>query len=125
METGLLAEKLVSWIRERVDEARCQGAVFGMSGGIDSAVVAALCKGAFPDAILGVLMPCHSSPEDKEHALLVTDKFAIPTKEVVLDGVYDSLAGALPDFEAESRTGLPAQGNVKARLRITFAAEPL
>jgi len=119
MDTGLLAEKLASWIRERVAEARCQGTVFGMSGGIDSAVVAALCKRAFPDACLGVLMPCHSGPEDREHALLVADKFSIPTKEVVLDGVYDSLAGALPDFEAESRTGLPAQANVKARLRMT------
>ena len=118
MDTELLAEKLAAWMRERVTEARCQGAVAGISGGIDSAVVAVLCKRAFPDATLGVLMPCQSSPEDKEHAMLVADKFSIPTREVVLDSVYDSLAGALPDFEAESQAGLPAQANVKARLRM-------
>ena len=118
MDTGLLAEKLASWIGQRVAEARCQGAVVGISGGIDSAVVAVLCKRAFPDATLGVLMPCYSGPEDKEHALLVASKFTVPTREVVLDGVYDALAGTLPDFAAESGAGMLARANVKARLRM-------
>jgi len=118
MDTAQLADRLVSWLKEKVAEAGCQGAVLGISGGIDSAVVAVLCKRAFPDATLGVLMPCYSIPRDKEHALVVADKFSIPTREVVLDGTYDSLAGTLPDFGAESRMGLPSRANIKARLRM-------
>ena len=44
----------------------------------------------------------------------MADKFSIPTREVVLDGIYDSLAGILPDFGAESRVGLPSRANIWA-----------
>jgi len=118
METGELADRLVNWIRDRVSEARCRGVVLGLSGGIDSAVTGVLCKRAFPDTTLGVLMPCHSNPEDGEHALALASRFSIRTREVVLDSVYDALAGALPGFEAESQAGLPSKANVKARLRM-------
>jgi len=118
VDTGQMADRLTSWIREKVTRAGCQGTVLGLSGGIDSAVTAVLCKRAFPDATLAVLMPCYSDPQDREHALALAHKFSIPTQEVVLDSVYDSLAGALPDFEAESRAGLPSKPNIKVRLRM-------
>ena len=75
-----LADKLVLWIRERVLAAKCNGVVVGMSGGLDSSVAAVLCQRAFPQNMLGVLMPCHSSHEDIKHAQLVANKFSIPTK---------------------------------------------
>ena len=118
MDAEKLTEKLVSWLRERVTEARCRGAVFGISGGIDSAVVAALCKRAFPDSALGVFIPCYSIPEDREHALVVVEKFSIPFKEVIIDSIYDNLAGLLPDFDKESAARLPTKANIKARLRM-------
>ncbi|GAH98168.1 unnamed protein product, partial [marine sediment metagenome] len=48
MDTGQLIEKLISWIRDKVLVARCEGIVVGMSGGLDSSVLAALCQRAFP-----------------------------------------------------------------------------
>ena len=59
-----LAEYLTDWIRAEVTAGGGCGAVFGLSGGIDSAVVAALAKQAFPHHTLGVVMPCHSDPQD-------------------------------------------------------------
>ena len=59
-----LAQKLTDWIKRQVQEAQCNGAVLGLSGGIDSAVVAVLCKNAFPQNTLAVILPCHSSKAD-------------------------------------------------------------
>lgn len=116
MDWVQLAGKLVLWTREQVAIAGCKGVVFGMSGGLDSAVAAVLCQRAFPKDCLGVLMPCGSVPEDEEHAQLVASKFAIPTKVVVLDSVLNALLGVLPAEEL----GLSqcAKANLKVRLRM-------
>jgi NAD+ synthase len=92
--------------------------VFGLSGGLDSSVVAALCKRAFAEEILGVIMPCYSIPEDAEHARLVAGKFAIPTREVVLDGVLDTLLEVLPPATGEASLSQLAKANLKVRLRM-------
>ena len=118
METEQLAERLVAWIKERVDTTGCHGTVLGLSGGIDSAVLAVLCKRAFPDSTLGILLPCHSDPEDEEHARLVADKFSIPTRLIVLDSVYDTLSGLLPEEEISPEAIHLARSNLKVRLRM-------
>lgn len=118
METTQLAKRLVDWIRDIVVTAGCRGTVLGLSGGIDSAVVAVLCKRAFPESTLGVLLPCHSIPEDEEHARLIADKFSIPTRLIVLDSIYDSLSELLPEEETSPEAMHLARSNLKARLRM-------
>lgn len=118
MNTEQQAEKLVSWIRERVSAAGCKGVVLGISGGLDSAVAAVLSKSAFPDSTLGLIMPCHSSKEDMEHARALAEKFSIPTKTVVLESIFDALIKLLPDNEADADIKRLTQGNLKARLRM-------
>ena len=106
------AERISSWIRERVEEAGAEGVVLGMSGGIDSSVAAVLAKMGLGDGVLGVLMPCHSDPTDVEHARLVAAKFGIETEYVDLTPVFDRLLEALPPGDRM------AEGNLKARLRM-------
>ncbi|MFC1981341.1 NAD(+) synthase [Chloroflexota bacterium] len=118
MNTEQLADKLVLWIRERVHAAGCKGAVVGMSGGIDSAVLAVLCQLAFSQNMLGVIIPCYSSPEDKAHAQLVAGKFSITTAEVVLDNIFTALLQTLPDYKVVPSDSRLAQANLKARLRM-------
>ena len=118
MEIEILAERLSSWIADKVKEAGCRGAVFGMSGGIDSSVVAVLSKHALGDNVLGVLIPCYSIPRDEEHALAVAEKFGIDTRKVVLDNVFDTLTGLLPDNPVDEAAGRIAMANLKARLRM-------
>jgi NAD+ synthase len=118
METEKLAQKLTVWIKEKVDAAKAKGVVFGMSGGIDSSVIAALSMRAFPKTALGIIMPCHSAAVDQEHAELVAKKLAVPTHVVVLDDMFDAFSACLPDFNAEISVKRLAQANMKARLRM-------
>ena len=118
MDQEQLAEKLVSWIKDKVLAAGSKGGVLGLSGGVDSSVAAVLCHRAFPQTTLAVLMPCYSSQEYMAHARLVADKFSIPTKTVVLDSAYDTLLKALPDDKVEPDVNRLAQANIKARLRM-------
>ena len=118
MNTEQVADKLISWIKDTVLAAGCKGAVVGMSGGLDSSVVAILCRRAFPQNTLGVIMPCRSSQKDQEHASAVADKFSIPTKIVILDTVFDTLLKALPGDNTDSTLSQLAEANFKARLRM-------
>jgi len=118
MDSAELVEKLVLWIKDKVVASGCRGTILGMSGGVDSALVAVLCQRAFPQGILGVLIPCHSDPQDMEHARLVAEKFSIPTRTVVLDDNYDRLLRVLPEVSAEPAASRLARANLKVRLRM-------
>ena len=118
MNTEQLAEKLILWIRDKVLATGCKGVVVGISGGLDSSVLAVLCHRAFPQRMLGLLMPCYSSQEDVEHARTMVSKFSIPIKTVVLDTVFDTLLKALPDDRVDPSVARLAEGNLKARLRM-------
>jgi len=118
MDTEQLVERLISWIIDKVLTAGCKGIVVGMSGGLDSSVLAVLCQRAFPQNMLGVLMPCHSSQEDGEHAQIVASKFSIPTKIVVLDTVFDTLLKAVASDRVEPTGSRLAKANLKVRLRM-------
>lgn len=118
MSAEQLAEKMVLWIRDKVLAAGCKGVVVGMSGGIDSSVLAVLCHRAFPKNMLGVVMPCYSQQEDKDHAQAVADKFLIPTTEIVLDNIFTVLLQTLPDYKAPPTLSRVAQANLKVRLRM-------
>ena len=118
MDTEKLADELISWIKEKVSSCGCEGVVLGMSGGLDSSVLAVLCQRAFPQSILGVLMPCYSRQEDMEHALAVADKFSIPTETVILDSVFDNLLKALPGDKLDLHVNQSIEANLKVRLRM-------
>jgi NAD+ synthase len=122
-----LARHLTDWIAAEVAAAGGAGAVFGLSGGIDSAVVAALAKRAFPHHTLGVLMPCHSDPVDAEDAHVVAHHFDIPATTVDLTPVYDLLLETLSASSSDLPENRLATANLKPRLRMTtlyaFACE--
>ncbi|HHV96890.1 MAG TPA: NAD(+) synthase [Clostridiaceae bacterium] len=86
-----LANKLENWIYNKVRKAGVKGCVVGISGGVDSAVVAALCKRAFPESTLGIHMPCYSSIQDQQDAQLIANTLNIKFKIVPLDKVFDQM----------------------------------
>jgi NAD+ synthase len=107
-----LSNKIAAWIAERVKESGLRGAVVGLSGGVDSAVVAGLCRKALFDGVLGVIMPCHSLREDQDDAKLVARALGVATTTVSIDGAYDALVSVLPKGPQLSAS------NVKPRLRM-------
>ncbi|MBS3969590.1 MAG: NAD+ synthase [Clostridia bacterium] len=111
-----VAQYLVNWIKEKVSSAGTKGGVVGISGGVDSAVVAALTKMAFPDNTFGIIMPCHSNPIDTEYGLLVARELGLDYEKVDLTATFDTMLKALNPTE---KTNLMAIANIKPRLRMT------
>ena len=95
--------------------AKAKGVVLGLSGGLDSAVVAALCKRVYPEDTLCLIMPCYSNPVDEEDAKLVSKKLNLRVEKVVLDPVYDALRVAVGSLDTDAKLLL---GNMKSRLRM-------
>lgn len=110
-----IVQDMVSWLRDKRDKTGLKGAVFGLSGGIDSAVVAALAKLAYGNDHLGIIMPIHSLDEDELDARLVADKLGINIKKVDLSSTYDEFVkvAKADDFTKMSLS------NIKPRLRMT------
>jgi len=113
-----LVKKLCVWIENKATEAKAKGIVFGLSGGIDSAVVAALSIRIFPQNTLAIIMPCHSLADDINDALGFINKFNIPYKIIDLSKVYDSFIHLLNNEKKEESSKL-AEANIKPRLRMT------
>ena len=107
-----LVEKICSWFREVVNQAKAEGVVIGLSGGIDSSVVACLAKKALGEKVLGVIMPCYSSAVDEDYARLIAKMLKIKIKRVSLNSIYDSILGVLPGGKKM------ALANLKPRLRM-------
>jgi NAD+ synthase len=121
------AEVIAAWLRERLAASGARGFVFGLSGGIDSALVARLCQLAEPYKVLGVILPCYSHPQDEEDARLVAATFGFPTARVDLGPPFDALQESLTlairglptEVEvADIKQQLPGS-NIKPRLRMT------
>ncbi|GAX91481.1 NAD(+) synthase [Effusibacillus lacus] len=113
-------ENLVWWIRHKIAEAKANGVVVGVSGGIDSAVVSALCKKAFPERSLGLIMPCNSIQEDRMYAEEVCNAIGLDYKVMDLSDTYNVLiktarSAGLVDEDSHPLVG----GNLKARLRMS------
>lgn len=110
-----VCDEAVQWIRERVESAGAKGIVLGMSGGIDSAVVAALVKRAYPDNCLCIAMPCYSDPVDLEHGKLAAEAVGIEMKIVVLNDAFDTMKKLVGAKDTDPRLAI---ANIKSRLRM-------
>jgi NAD+ synthase len=117
-------EKLIQWLRDQVADAGLNGAIVGISGGIDSAVVAHLIKRAFPKNSLGLIMPCKSNPKDMEDALKVVESCGIKHLIIDLTETHNLLFGEVEKQlkekgEWNEETARLGDANTRARLRMT------
>lgn len=116
IDTGLVERWLIEFLREEVSRRRgFRNVVIGLSGGVDSSLTAALCARALgPEAVRGFLLPYHSSsPESREHALLVAEWLGIETREIDITGAVDGYAERFEPEMSDHR-----RGNVAARQRM-------
>lgn len=115
IDAGLVADWLVRFlIDESLRRRKISKAVLGLSGGVDSAVVAYLCARAFgTENVTAFQMPYKlSSPDSLAHAKLVVDDLGIISRTIDITGMADG-------YLAEEPEASPARiGNVCARSRM-------
>ncbi len=108
-------------LRDYVDKNGFQEVVVGLSGGIDSALTAALCAEALgPERVHCVSMPSRfSSPETRADAQRLAESIGADFREIPIDGVVEAFEQALaPSFQGRERD--VAEENVQARVRGTL-----
>lgn len=114
-------ENIVRFIQKYYKDHNLGGAVLGISGGKDSAVVAGLMvKALGAENVKGLWLPCHSKDEDKRDAVHLADFLGIDIYERDLTEAYESMrlnmkTGLAKDTDIEYKD---ADINLKPRLRM-------
>ena len=108
--------ELVKFLRENFKKAGFSKAVLGLSGGIDSALVAYLLKDALgKENVLAIMMPYKSSnPDSLNHAKLVVEDLKINAKTIEITNMIDAY------FKNEKDASSLRMGNKMARERMSI-----
>lgn len=114
LDLNLVEDILVNFLKEEANKVGFSKVVLGLSGGIDSALVAYLAAKAFgPENVLGILMPYKtSSKESVDHAKLVVEDLRIKSKLIEITPMVEPYFQMNPDMD-----GL-RKGNRMARERM-------
>ena len=111
--------RITRFIKEYVQETGGRQLVMGLSGGVDSSTIAALCSRAIGgDRVLGLLLPEQETfkQSDIDDAMTVAKKFNLDTQVCDITGILESFYKSIPVFDPVDKL---CKGNIKARTRMT------
>ena len=110
-------DDIVKFIQSKVSEAKTDGIVVGLSGGIDSTLIAYLaCEAVGKENVFGIIMPSTTTPtEDKIHGISIAQGLGIDYKEIAIDSILNEFL-FLTQLEEDNL----AIGNLKARIRMSI-----
>jgi len=122
IDTQKVTDYIVNWLREYAQNAKVNGFVVGISGGIDSAVTSTLCaQTGFKT--LCIEMPIHQAESHvtraREHIAMLKQRFPNVDSAIAdLTPVFDDFQKAVPTSKDDAKLQL-ALANSRARLRMT------
>jgi NAD+ synthase len=122
MDTEKVTSYIVNWLKSYATNAKMDGFVVGISGGIDSAVTSTLCA-MTGLRTLCVEMPIHQAASQvdraQEHIMLLKKRFAnVSDVQVDLTSVFEEFKKKVPHSEEDTYLEL-SLANTRARLRMT------
>ena len=105
--------KIQNNIKKKISETNTEGVVFGLSGGIDSAVIAYMCNNAVKDKTLAIIMPDSKiSPESETNdAIQIVDELGINYKLLDINLIHKEYSKVIEPNDK-------ALGNLRARIRM-------
>ncbi|MFK0475625.1 NAD+ synthase [Campylobacter jejuni] len=115
MDWQKITEKMCDFIQEKVKNSQSQGVVLVLSGGIDSALVATLCKRALKENVFALLMPTQiSNKANLEDALRLCADLNLEYKIIEIQSILDAF------IKQSENTTLVSLGNFAARIRMSL-----
>jgi NAD+ synthase len=114
LNANLARRMIVGFLRDELGKMGFTRGVVGLSGGIDSSLVACLAVEALGrDSVLGVMLPYRSSnPQSEGDARRVIEMLGIPHRKIEITPMVEPLLADIPTDAARRR------GNIMARMRM-------
>ncbi|RBQ22994.1 putative NH(3)-dependent NAD(+) synthetase [Candidatus Methanobinarius endosymbioticus] len=116
IDSEFVKQKIIDFIKEIYNKTGTDGFIIGLSGGIDSTVVAYLLKEAVDnDKVYSYHLFSSTTPkEDTEHARLIANLFDLHYDEISIDNLTDeflnlSLNSSNPDFNSSLNSNLSSK----------------
>ncbi|MBQ2666307.1 NAD+ synthase [Methanobrevibacter sp.] len=108
---------IIGFIKSKVSESKTNGIVVGLSGGIDSTLIAYLsCEAVGKENVFGIIMPSETTPaEDRIHGIEIAQHLGIEYEEIAIDSILNEYL-SLTKLEENNL----AIGNLKARIRMSI-----
>lgn len=123
MQTEKIINHIVDWLKQTTQQAKMQGFIIGISGGIDSALVSTLAAKTGLKTLL-LEMPIHQNESEtkrgKEHIDFLKNQFSnVESKIVDLTSVFDTFQNQVDKNGTNSDLKDLALANSRSRLRMT------
>jgi len=110
-----IADRIQNGLQQKIEETNTKGVILGLSGGIDSAVIAYLCNNIVKEKTLALIMPDSKiSPESEtSDAIKIIDTLGMDYKLLDINSIHK-------EFSMVLEPGDRALGNLRARIRMNI-----